>query len=105
MTVVHLILTDAETDRCRRGLFGGLATFRFLKGGIARAYPAWDLSILGMQGSGLPHSWPVFEGWASFLLVCATGVYTGAMRASTHVRRSVRLRAEAARQGARLAER
>lgn len=48
MTVVHLILTDAETDRCRRGLFGGLATFRFLKGGIPRAYPAWDLSILRM---------------------------------------------------------
>src|SRR2546427_7010616 len=76
MTVVHLILTDAETDRCRRGLFGGLATFRFLKGGIPRAYPAWDLSILGMQGSGLPHSLPIVEGWASFFVsMHQSGVY------------------------------
>ena len=104
MTVVHLILTDAETDRCRRGLFGGLATFRFLKGGIPRAYPAWDLSILGMQGSGLPHSLPIFEGWASFLLVCTKVVYTGAMPASKHVRRSVSLPVQVARQVDRLAK-
>jgi len=82
-----------------------LATFRFLKGGIPRAYPAWDLSILGMQGSGLPHSLPIVEGWASFLLVCTTMVYTGAMPASKHVRRSVSLPVQVARQVDRLAKR
>jgi hypothetical protein len=34
-------------------LLGGWPTFRFLKGGIPRVYPAWDLWILRMPSQVL----------------------------------------------------
>ena len=41
-------LLSINSSGCSRASFGGWPTFRFLKGWLPRAYPAWDLWILRM---------------------------------------------------------